>query len=179
MSEPPAREGQLPPIYKDTAFISFVQTARAVTKYYDAYLYRRMKLSIVKLAVLTVLELNGGAMTPSEIARETCTERNNITTLVRRMSKEKLVRTEPNAGDKRSVKVVLTDLGRETFQKARVVPMEVRDHVLSSIPRDDLAALKLPLKIMRQNALSGIAQMARGAGKKPRSRRVRVATSRD
>ena len=92
----------MPPLYKDTAFISFIQTARAVTKYYDAYLYRRMKLSIVKLAVLTVLDLNGGAMTPSEIARETCTERNNITTLVRRMSKEKLVRTEPNAGDKAS-----------------------------------------------------------------------------
>ncbi len=165
----------MPPIYKDVAFITFVQTARAVTKYYDAYLYRRMKLSIVKLAVLTVLERNGGAMTPSEIARETCTERNNITTLVRRMSKEKLVRTEPNAGDKRSIKVVLTDLGRDTFLKARVVPREVRDHVLSSISRDDLAAMTLPMTIMRQNALSGLVQMARGTGRKAkRGRRAAV-----
>ncbi len=158
------------PQYKDVAFIGFVQTARAVTKYYDAYLYRRMKLSIVKLAVLTVLEHNGGAMTPSEIARETCTERNNITTLVRRMSKEKLVRTEPNPGDKRSVKVVLTVLGRDTFERARIVPREVRDHVLSSIPREDLEAITLPLTIMRQNALSGLAQMTRGAGRRSRSR---------
>lgn len=168
----------MPPIYKDIAFISFVQTARAVTKYYDAHLYRRMKLSIVKLAVLTVLDHNGGAMTPSEIARETYTERNNITTLVRRMSKEKLVRTEPNAGDKRSIKVILTDLGRETFQKARIVPREVRDHVLSSIAREDLAAMTLPMTIMRQNALSGLAQMARGAGRKAGNRQhARVAAA--
>ena len=174
------------PRYKDRAFIDFIRTARAVTKYYDACLYRRARLSIVKLAVLTVLDLRGST-TPSEIARETCTERNNITTLVRRMSKEKLVRTEPSANDKRSVQVILTDLGREILAKGRVVPREVRDHILSSIPRGDLTACDLPLKIMKQNALSGIDQLARAGVKKrqirPRTRsrtrpRARVAAGR-
>ena len=157
----------------DRVFVSFIQTARAVMKYYDAYLYRKMRLSIVKIAVLTVLYFNGGAMSPSDIAKTTCTERNNITTLIRRMSKEGLVRTERNAADKRSVSVVLTDVGREVFDRTRLVPGEVRDHVLSAIPRRNLKALERPFEIMRQHALLGIESLTSRAARKPRANRRR------
>ena len=155
----------------DRIFVSFIQTSRAVMKYYDAYLYRKMRLSIVKIAVLAVLDFSGGVMSPSEIAKTTCTERNNITTLVRRMSREGLVRTERNTNDNRSVNVVMTELGRELFTRARQVPREVRDHLMSSIAEDDLAMLEQPLETMRQKALKGIEQLTDRARYKPRSNR--------
>ncbi len=148
--------------YKESLFISFIHTTRAVTKYFDTLLYKRLHLSIVKLAVLTVLEDSGGVMTPSEIARITYTERNNVTTLVRRMSKEGLVTIKHNPDDKRSLHVVLTDAGRSVFRQARPVPIEVYKYLFNSIPRDELKALKMPMSIMRQNAVEGIRELSLG-----------------
>jgi DNA-binding MarR family transcriptional regulator len=152
----------------DRVFVSFILTSRAVTKYYDACLYRRMRFSIVKLGVLAALSFRGGAMSPSDIARVMCTERNNITTLTRRMSREGLVSVERREGDKRSISVVITDLGREVFERARTVPQEVRDQVLSLIDKGDLKALERPLETMRQNALLGIESLSRGPYGSPR-----------
>ncbi len=66
-------------------FILFVQTARAVLKYTDADLYRKARLSIIKLIALRALASNNGVMIPSEIAEWTQTERHNITALIGRM----------------------------------------------------------------------------------------------
>jgi MarR family transcriptional regulator, organic hydroperoxide resistance regulator len=154
----------------DRVFISFIRTSRAVGKYYDARLYSKMRFSAVKMAVLTALNFNREGMTPSEIASQTCTEPNNITTLVRRMAKEGLLRTESRKDDRRSVKVVITDLGLEVFAEASAIPGDVRDEVLSLIPRDDMKALERALEIMRHNALVGIQNLNR--------RRLRAAPQR-
>ncbi len=54
-------------------FILFVQTAKAVIRYVDAHLYRKTRLSVIKLIVLRVLASNNGVMTPSEVAEWTQT----------------------------------------------------------------------------------------------------------
>ena len=77
-------------------FILFVQTARVVLKYTDAHLYRKTRLSTIKLIVLRVLASNNGVMKPSEIAEWTQTERHNITALIDRMRQEGLVAAERN-----------------------------------------------------------------------------------
>lgn len=142
--------------YKESLFISFIHTSRAVTKYFDTLLYKKLRLSIVKLAVLTVLDASGGVMTPSEIARVTYTERNNVTTLVRRMNKEGLVRIQHNPDDKRSLHVVLTAAGRSIFRQARPVPIEVYKYLFNSIAGDNLKALDMPMRVIRNNAVQGI-----------------------
>ena len=161
----------MPNTLEDRVFVSFIRTCRAVTKYYDAQLYRAMRFSIVKLAVLAALDFRGGTTSPSDIARITCTERNNVTTLIRRMSKEGLVQVERNGSSKRGVSVTLTDLGREVFERARLVPREVRDQVLSLIDKDDLKALERALETIRHNALLGIESMTRGLSERPRKSR--------
>jgi len=42
-------------------FILFVQTARAVLKYADSHLYRKARLSVIKLIALQALASNNGA----------------------------------------------------------------------------------------------------------------------
>ncbi len=137
-------------------FILFVQTARAVLKYADAHLYRKARLSIIKLIVLRALASNNRAMTPSEIAEWTQTERHNITALIGRMRRDGLVAAERNSSDKRFVNVTLTDKGREALNRAMPVAKEIVDQVMSSIDEGDAALLEKYLQTLRQNAYDGL-----------------------
>jgi DNA-binding MarR family transcriptional regulator len=139
-----------------STFMLFVQTAQAVLKYTDAYLYRKARLSVSKLIVLKVLAINSQGMMPSKIAEWTGTERNNITALVSRMKQEGLVTTERNSRDKRLVNIKLTDKGREVLSQAIPVAQEVVNQVMSSITESDAALLKEKLKVLRQNAHQGL-----------------------
>ena len=133
-------------------FILFVQTARVVLKYTDAYLYRKAGLSAIKLIVLRVLLSNNGSMTPSEIAEWTQTERHNITELVNRMKREGLVTAERNNRDKRFVNIMLTDKGREVLGQAMPVAREIVNQVMSSTTEGDAILLEKLLRVLRQNA---------------------------
>ncbi len=134
------------------SFILFVQTAYAVLKYADAHLYRKARLSISKLVVMRALASNNGVMTPSEIAEWTQTERHTITTLIERMKRDGLIRTERNPRDRRFVNVSLTDKGREVLMQAMPVAREIVDQVMSSISEDDALQLEKSLRVLRQNA---------------------------
>ncbi len=144
-----------------STFMLFVQTAQAVLKYTDAYLYRRTRLSVSKLIVLKALSINGQGMMPSKIAEWTGTERNNITSLISRMQQEGLVTTKRNSSDKRLVNVKLTDKGREVLGQAIPVAQEVVNQVMSSITESDAALLKEKLRVLRQNAHHGLDALAK------------------
>ncbi len=148
--------------YEDTVlrtFILFVQTARAVLKYADTQLYRKARLSTVKLIALRVLVSNNGVMTPSEIAEWTHTERQNITALIKRMRQEGLVTAGRNSSNKRLVNITLTDKGREVVTQAMPVAREIVDNVMSSITESNAASLEKPLRVLRQNAHTGLEQL--------------------
>jgi DNA-binding MarR family transcriptional regulator len=144
-------------------FILFVQTSRAVLKYADTGLYRKARLSIVKLIVLRTLASNNRAMTPSEIAEWTQTEPHNITTLIDRMRRDGLVTAERNSSDKRLVNITLTDKGREALNRTMPVAKEIVDRVMSSIDEGDAALLEKYLQTLRQNAHQGLEYLARGS----------------
>jgi DNA-binding MarR family transcriptional regulator len=141
-------------------FILFVQTARAVLKYTDADLYRKARLSTVKLIALRALASNDGTMTPSEIAEWTQTERHNITGLIDRMRQDGLVTAERDSSDRRLVNVALTDKGQEVLSQAMLVAREVVNQVMSSIAEGDAALLEKQLRALRQNVHQGFEGLA-------------------
>jgi MarR family 2-MHQ and catechol resistance regulon transcriptional repressor len=138
------------------SFILFVQTADAILKYADAHLYRKARLSISKLVVMRALASNKEAMTPSEIAEWTQTERHNITTLIERMKRDGFIRTERNPRNRRFVNVSLTDKGREVLMQAMPVAREIVDQVMSSISENDALLLEESLRALRQNVQHGL-----------------------
>ncbi len=142
-------------------FILFVQTARSVLKYADSRLYRKERLSVVKLIALRALASNNRAMTPSELAEWTQTERHNITTLIDRMRRDELVTAERNTSDKRLVNITLTDKGRETLNRTMLVAKEIVDRVMLSIDEGDVALLEKYLRTLRQNAYDGLGNVAK------------------
>lgn len=141
-------------------FILFVQTAQAVLKSADAFLYRKANLSVIKLIVLQALEINKGVMTPSEIAEWTQTERHNITALVQRMKRDGLVTSERNSKDKRIVHIILTDRGREVLEQTMPAAREIKDLIMSSITEEEAELMANKLRVLRQNAFNALGQMS-------------------
>ena len=148
-------------------FILFTQTSLAVLKYKDAYFCRKAGISASKFTVLLILTTNGGRMTPSKIAEWTLRERHNITTLVNRLERDRLVRTERNNRDKRSVNVILTDKGREVLSQAAPVAREIVNQVMSSISEGDAVLLEKLLRVLRQNAHCGLENAAKRSQPQP------------
>ena len=142
-------------------FILFIQTAYTVLKYADAHFYRAARLSTIKFIVLQALAVNGGSMTPSEIAEWTFKERHNITTLVDRLKRDGLVKTERSNKDRRFVNVTLTAKGRRVLKQATPVAREIIDQVMLSFSQSDALLLEKSLRVLRQNAHSSIEQLAK------------------
>ena len=142
-------------------FILFVQTGRAVMKYADTLLYRKADISIIRLTVLQVLAYEGRKQKLSDIAEWTQTERHNITTLIKRMEQDGLVKTEHNSDDRRLVHVTITDRGREVLSQAMPVAEEVVDRVMSSIAEGDATLLEKTLRVLRQNTHDGLEHVAK------------------
>ncbi len=148
-------------------FILFVQTADATMKYANTHFYRKEGLSVIKFIVLRVLAANGGTMTPSEIAEWTFRERHNITTLVDRLKRDGLVRTDRKNRDKRFVNVTLTPKGRKVLKQAMPVAREIVNRVMLSISEGDAVPLEKSLRVLRQNAHDGLEHLARSAQPQP------------
>jgi len=141
-------------------FILFVQTAHTVLKYADALFYQEAGLSAIKFIVLRILATNGDTMTPSEIAEWTFRERHNITTLVRRLERDGLVRTERSNRDKRFVNIILTAKGRKVLKQATPAAREIVNQAMLSVSEDDGLLLEKSLRVLRQNTHHGLEHVA-------------------
>ena len=139
------------------------QTARLISKYIDAYFYKKARFSFTKFLVLRILESRNGVMTPTQIAEWTQTELHNITTLVARLKKEDLVFTQRSDIDKRNVNVFLTDKGRMVLNQVTPVARELIDQIMSSITETDALKLSQILEVLRDNAYGGLESITRDA----------------
>jgi len=139
------------------------QTARLISKYIDAYFYKKARFSFTKFMALKILESRNGVMTPTQIAEWTQTELHNITTLVARLKKEDLVFTQRSDIDKRNVNVFLTDKGRMVLNQVTPVARELIDQIMSSITETDALKLSQILEVLRDNAYGGLESITRDA----------------
>ncbi len=138
-------------------FMLLLQTSHAVEKYTDSELYFKEGLSMPKLAVLQILQKNGGTMMPSTIADWMLVARHNMTTLVDRLNRDGLVRVERGIfTDRRQVHVILTDKGRKTLKHASPVSQRIVKNVMANLDEDMVGSLKQLLRILRQNAVEGL-----------------------
>ncbi len=142
-------------------FILFTQASDAVMKYANAHFYRKNSLSTIKFMVLQILSANGGTMTPSEIAEWVSRERHNITTLIDRLERDELVRTERSDKDRRFKNVMLTDKGRSVLTETVLTAREIINRTMFSISESDVALLERLSKTLRQNAHDGLERGAR------------------
>ena len=148
-------------------FLLLAQTAQALLKYTDVHLYRKARISSSRFTLLQALSLSSGKMRPSEVAERMLRERHNITTLVHRLERDGLVRTERDNRDKRYVNIILTDEGRKVLSQAIPVARDIMNQVMLSISEGDAVLLEKLLRVLRQNAHYGLEHAAKRSQPQP------------
>ncbi|WDI30541.1 MarR family transcriptional regulator [Hyphococcus flavus] len=101
----------------DVALISLRQILRA-TEISSRALAKACGLTPSQLIMLQVLEKEGGAATPSLIAKELSLSQATVTSLIDKLEHRQIVRRNKDEQDKRRVLVELTDQGQATLANA-------------------------------------------------------------
>ena len=106
-------------------------------------------------------------MRPSEIAEWVSRERHDITTLIDRLERDGLVRTEHSDKDRRTKNVILTDKGRSVLTETTPTARDIVNRVMLSISESDAILLERLLKTLRQNAHEGLQDITGRSQPKP------------
>lgn len=137
-------------VYVQT-FMLFTQLSEATIKYMDNVFYRELRMSYVKYAVLRSLVRSGQPLKHSELAAFTGTKKHNITALVDRMKKEKLVSTRWSQKDKRVNNVLITEKGRKLYAEANPLARKMLEKLLHGMTQKDVKEASRLLNIIKEN----------------------------
>jgi len=141
--------------------LSILMSFEVLARYLEVEL-RVHQATLIKFNIMSTLFKNGGEMTPSEIAESVFREKNSITSAIKTLEKEGVVRREPSTDDRRSVKVIITDKGWEVANRLSPIAQELSREALSCIDKEQLETLVGNMRTVRESLLPKI---ARSSGK--------------
>ena len=108
-------------------------------------------ISAEEAAVLFVVQANGERATPSEISRWLFREPHSTSGLIIRMEKDGLVRKLNDLERKNMLRVVMTEKGREAYEKSTA--RESIHRIMSSLSEDERQLLRSCLERLRNQGV--------------------------
>ena len=90
--------------------------------------------------VLDILEVNGGVTTIGQIVDMTLRPHNTVSTLIARMAKKGLLKKKKNMTDKRTYEIIITEDGKDLFQKITRQSIVAAFSILSKDEKKTLGA---------------------------------------
>ena len=125
------------------AWRGLLRVHAGMTKALDAELVREHGLPLSSYEVLLFLaDAPDGRLRMSELADGVLLSRSGLTRLVDRMERDGLLRRERCEDDARGYYAIITDAGRELFQRARATHLDgVRELFLSRLSAAELRTL--------------------------------------
>ena len=106
-------------------------------------------LSLAKLNVLGILVGSHGPLTLGELAQKLACVRSNVTQLVDRLESDGLVKREADPADRRSIRAVITDAGRDREKAGSVALSRVQDDISQVLARYDAAHIEQALSALK------------------------------
>jgi DNA-binding MarR family transcriptional regulator len=106
-------------------------------------------LSLAKLNVLGVLVNSTSPLTLGELADRLACVRSNITQLVDRLEGDGLVKRESDPSDRRSIRAVITDSGKERQHAGSIALAHVQDEVTQTLARFDSGHIEQALSTLK------------------------------
>ena len=146
--------------------LSILMSFEVLARYLEVEL-KRYEASLIRFNIMSALFINGGEMTPSEIAESVFREKNSITAVINTMQRQGVVRREPSIDDRRSVKVVITDKGWQEANRLNPIAQELSREALSCMDKNQTEELVATMRRLRESLLPKIARTI-GNGKTPR-----------
>lgn len=128
--------------------LSLLGAAQAVEARIEASL-SPLDLSLAKLNVLGILVGSSSPLTLGELAQRLACVRSNVTQLVDRLEADGLVRREPDPADRRSIRAVITDSGRERQHAGSLALAQVQDEISQLLSGFDSAHVEQALSALR------------------------------
>jgi DNA-binding MarR family transcriptional regulator len=106
-------------------------------------------LSLAKLNVLGILVGSSEPLTLGELAQKLACVRSNVTQLVDRLEADGLVKRESDPNDRRSIRALITDAGKERQHAGSIALAKVQDDISQALARFDSAHIELALIALR------------------------------
>jgi DNA-binding MarR family transcriptional regulator len=106
-------------------------------------------LSLAKLNVLGILVGSSEPLTLGELAQKLACVRSNVTQLVDRLEADGLVKRESDPNDRRSIRALITDAGKERQHAGSIALANVQDDISQALARFDSAHIELALIALR------------------------------
>lgn len=106
-------------------------------------------LSLAKLNVLGVLVSSGSPLTLGDLAGKLACVRSNITQLVDRLEADGLVKREADPADRRSIRAVITDAGKERQHAGSIALARVQDDVSQLLSKFDSGHIEQALSSIK------------------------------
>ena len=128
--------------------MSLLVAAEAVQTRIEASL-SPLGLSLAKLNVLGVLVGSSTPLTLGEVAQKLACVRSNVTQLVDRLEDDGLVRREADPADRRSIRAVITDTGRDRQVAGSQALSSVQEEVSQTLMGFDSAHIERALSALR------------------------------
>lgn len=105
-------------------------------------------LSLAKLNVLGILVGSTSPLTLGELAQTLSCVRSNVTQLVDRLESDGLVKREADPADRRSIRAVITDAGRDRERAGSMALARVQDDISQVLARYDAPHLEKALNAL-------------------------------
>jgi DNA-binding MarR family transcriptional regulator len=134
---------------------SLLMSFEVLQRYLEVEL-RHSDVSLIRFNIMSTLYKNGGEMTPSEISESVFREKNSITSVLNTLEREGVVRREPSASDRRSVKVVITDKGWQEANRLSPIAQALSREALGCVDKDKVEDLVEIMRAMREKLLPKI-----------------------
>ena len=142
--------------------LSILMSFEVLERYLEVEL-RRYKASLIRFNIMSALFVNGGEMMPSEIAESVFREKNTITAVIKSLEREGVVRREPSASDRRSVKVVITDKGWKEANRLSPIAQELSRECLACLEKGKVEDLVENMRDLREKLLPRISKTGSSA----------------
>src|SRR5215213_4380842 len=98
-------------------------------------------LSLAKLAALHRLSEAGESLPLGQLAERLSCVKSNVTQLVDRLESDGLVSRASDPNDRRSRLAVLTDAGRDAYEKGRRIQIDAEEALFGALTADESATL--------------------------------------
>lgn len=128
--------------------LSLLGAAQVVEDRIDSSL-NPLGLSLAKLNVLGILVSSNKPLTLGEVAQKLACVRSNVTQLVDRLESDGLVKRESDPADRRSIRAVVTDAGRDREKAGSVALAQVQGEIAQVLARFDAAHIESALSALR------------------------------
>jgi DNA-binding MarR family transcriptional regulator len=151
--------------------LSILMSFEVLQRYLEVEL-RPYRASLIRFNIMSTLFKNGGEMTPSAISESVFREKNSITAVINTLEREGVVRREPSASDRRSVKVVITDKGWQEANRLNPVAQELSREALACMEKDKVEDLVEIMRNFREKLLPKITKTPGNGKKQPQASEI-------